>query len=263
MSTYIFESHAEDREFHRLRLIESANDSATIALLHRTGVQPGWTCLELGPGAGSILQWLGAQVGANGMVIGIDKKTTYLQGFSTPPYDIREGNFLDVSINHPLDLVHARYVLIHNHHDMDILHKIHRLSKPGSMAVFEEPDFTSAKLLDARPDDPHSRVNSAMCHMFVDLKLDPGYALRLPQKLQTCGFEIIETRSTMHLCEGNSPIANVMAESALALRNRYCETGQCSEQDIDHYVQNAHTPGFWAVYHSTVSILAKLPVWEC
>jgi Methyltransferase domain len=218
--------------------------------------------LELGPGAGSILQWLGAHVGAKGKVIGIDKKTTYLRGFSLPPYDIREVNFLDISINHPLDLVHARYVLIHNHHDMDILHKIHRLSKPGSLAVFEEPDFTSARLLDAHPDDPHSRVNSAMCHMFVDLKLDPGYALRLPQKLRTCGYRIIETRSTMHLCEGNSPIANVMAESALALRTRYCETGHCSEQDIDHYVQNAHTPGFWAVYHSTVSILAKLPAWE-
>jgi SAM-dependent methyltransferase len=259
MTTYIFESHAEDREYQRLRMIESANDPTSIALLQRTGIQPGWTCLELGPGAGSILQWLGAQAGANGTVIGIDKKITYLQGFSTPPYDIREGNFLDVSIHHSLDLIHARYVLIHNHQDMDILGKIYRLSKPGSMAVFEEPDFTSAKLLDVQADNPHARVNSAMCRMFVDLKLDPGYALRLPQKMQTCGFEIIETRSTMHLCEGNSPIANVMAESALALRNRYCETGQCSNQDIDHYVRNAHTSGFWAVYHSTVSILAKRP----
>jgi SAM-dependent methyltransferase len=259
MSSYIFEGHAEDREYQHLRMIESANDPATIALLQRTGIQPGWTCLELGPGAGSILQWLGAQVGANGRVMGIDKKTTYLQDFSIPPYDIREGNILDVSINHPLDLVHARYVLIHNHQDMDILGKIHHLSKPGSMAVFEEPDFTSAKLLNDRPDNPHARVNSAMCHMFVDLGLDPGYALRLPQKLQSCGFEIIETHSTMHLCEGNSPIANVMAESALALRHRYCETGQCSEQDIHHYVQNAHTQGFWTVYHSTVSVIAKLP----
>jgi len=257
MSSYIFESQSEDREFHRLRMIESANDPATIALLHRTGIQPGWTCLELGPGAGSILQWLGTQVGVNGKIIGVDKKTTYLQGFSTPPYDIREGDFLDVTINNPLDLVHARYVLIHNHQDIDILRKIHRLLKAGGLAVFEEPDFTSAKLLDEQPEAPHSRVNSAMCQMFVDLRLDPGYALRLPQKLQTCGFEILETRSTMHLCEGNSPIANVMAESALALRHRYCETGKCSDQDIDNYVQNAHTTGSWTVYHSTVSIIAK------
>ena len=259
MDSYIFDTNSQGREYLRLRMIESANDPATIALLQHTGIQPGWTCLELGPGAGSILQWLGAQVGANGIAIGIDHNTTYLQGLANPPYDIRKGNFLDVSINHPLDLLHARYVLIHNHDDIDILRKIHRLLKPGSTAVFEEPDFTSAKLLDDRPDDPHCRVNSAMCQMFVDLRLDPGYALRLPQKLQTCGFEIIETRSTIHLCEGNSPIANVMAESAVALRHRYCETGQCSDRDIHHYIQNAHTPGFWAIYHSTVSIIAKRP----
>lgn len=259
MDSYIFESHAEDREYHRLRLIESANDPSTFALLQRTGIQPGWTCLELGPGAGSILQWLGTQVGAHGLVIGIDTNTAYLQSFSTPPFSVRKGNFLDVAINQPLDLAHARYVLVHNHQDMDILRKIHRLLKPGSLAVFEEPDFTSARLLDNRLDDPHSRVNSAMCQMFINLKLDPGYALRLPQKLQTCGFEVIETRSIMHLCEGNSPIANVMAESALALRQRYRETGQCSDQDIQQYVQNAHTQGFWAVYHSTVSIIAKRP----
>jgi len=113
--------------------------------------------------------------------------------------------------------------------------------------------------LDDHQDEPHSRVNSAMCQMFVDLGLDPGYALRLPQKLQTCGFEIVETRATMHLCEGNSPIANVMAESALALHQRYCATGKCSNQDIHRYVQNAQTRGFWAVYHSTVSIIAKIP----
>lgn len=259
MSSYIFENHAEEREYHRLRLIEAAHDPATIALLQRAGIQPGWTCLELGPGAGSILQWLGTQVGATGMVMGIDKNTRYLQGFRTLPYDIREGHFLDVSIESPLDLVHARYVLIHNHQDRDILRKIHCLLKPGSIAVFEEPDFTSAKLLDDRPDDPQARVNSAMCQMFVDLGLDPGYALRLPQKLQTCGLEILETRSTIHLCKGNSPIANVMAESALALRQRYCDTGQCSDQDIHHYIQNARTPDFWAVYHSTVSVIATIP----
>jgi hypothetical protein len=259
MSSYIFESHDKDREYHRLRRIETANDPATIALLQRTSIQAGWTCLELGPGAGSILQWLGAQVGANGLVIGIDTNTTYLRSFSTPPYDIREGNFLDVTITHPLDLVHARYVLIHNHNDLDILSKIFHLLKPGSLAVFEEPDFTSAKLLENQPEDSHSRVNAATCQMFVDLGLDPGYALRLPRKLQRCGFEILEIRSTLHLCEGNSPIANVMGESALALRHRYCETGHCSEQDIDHYIRNARTPGFWAIYHSTVSIVAKLP----
>ena len=259
MSPYIFESHAEEREFHRLQLIEAANDPTTIALLQHTGIQPGWSCLELGAGAGSILRWLGNRVGPNGTVWGVDKRTTYLSEFSGTPYEIREGDFLDVLVDSTFDLFHARYVFIHNQHDEAMLHKVRNVLKPGGVAVFEEPDFTSALLLSHQPDDPQTRVNRAICKMFVDFGLDPAYALRLPQKLQQCGFHIIETQSQMHLCEGLSPIAKVMAESARALQKEYCATGECTKADISHYITNAHKSGYWALYHSTTSVVVRKP----
>ncbi len=240
-------------------MVEIANDPATIPLLERTGIQPGWACLELGPGAGSILQWMGAPVGTEGIVLGVDKTIRFLQKFSTPPFVLREGNFLDVAINDKFNLAHTRYVLIHNQQDVEMLTKIHDLLKPGGMVLIEEPDFTSAKLCGDNSDFPHARVNSAICHMFINLGLNPAYGLSLPQKLQRCGFQIIETQSNIHLNEGNSPMANVMAESAVALHKEYCGTGECSEQDIQAYIRNAHTPGFWTIYHSTVSVIAKRP----
>ena len=257
MSSYIFESNSQEQEYRRLRMVETANDPNTIPLLKRTGIQPGWTCLELGPGAGSILRWMGKQVGTEGIVLGVDKTTVYLKEFSTPPYDIRTGSFLDVSLDYPFDLIHARYVLIHNQQDMEMLTKVHDLLKPGGVALIEEPDFTSAKLCEKDSDHPHARVNSAICHMFINLGLNPAYGLSLPQKLQACRFQIIETHSKIHLNEGNSPMANVMAESAVALQKAYCSTGECSEQDIQSYIRHAHTPGLWTIYHSTVSVIAK------
>ena len=88
MSQYIFKPNVEDKEFHRLRMIEAARDPFTIQLLERTGMQEGWNCLEIGPGAGSMLRWIGEKVGKSGLVIGVDKKPVYLQKFSSPPYDI-------------------------------------------------------------------------------------------------------------------------------------------------------------------------------
>ena len=260
MSPYIFESHAEEREYHRLQLVEAANDPTTIALLQRTGIEPGWSCLELGPGAGSILQWLGDQVGAKGTVCGVDKQTNYLSEFSSPPYYIRKGDFLKALVDSTFDLFHARYVFIHNQEDEAMLHKVRNVLKPGGVAVFEEPDFTSALLMSPQPDDPQTRVNRAICKMFVDFGLDPAYALRLPQKLQQCGFDIIKIQSQMHLCEGHSPIAKVMAESARALQKEYCATGECTEADISDYIINAYTSGYWALYHSTISVTVQLPV---
>ena len=73
MSQYIFSEHDDDRELERLRLIEQVVDPATIGHLEQTGVGPGWQCLEVGAGAGSILRWLGEAVGAGGHVVGVDR----------------------------------------------------------------------------------------------------------------------------------------------------------------------------------------------
>ena len=259
MSQYVFDTNTEERELVRLRMLEAANDQSTIHLLQRTGIQDGWTCLEVGPGAGSILEWMGETVGQAGLVIGVDKKTAYLREFSFPPYDIREGTFLEVPIEASFDLVHGRYVLTHNKNDQDILRKIYCLLKPGGYAVLEEPDFSSAKFLNDPSDISHQKVNSAICKVFVDYGLDAAYGIRLPQKVRASGLTIVETHSSIHLCEGGSPIANLMAESAHVLSHEYLATGEATEEDIQHYVRNAHDPEYWSVYYSTVSVIAQAP----
>ena len=260
MSHYIFDTNIPDREYHRLRLLEDAHDPRTIRLLNTIGIQPGWACLELGPGAGSILQWMGERVGNQGLVMGVDKNSSYLDRFSHPPYLIQSGNFLDVPIETSFDLVHCRFVLIHNPEQEKILEKILQLLKPGGLALLEEPDFSSPQLMDTDVDDPQARVNSAICQMFVDLGLDPAYGLHLPPSLQSQGFHILDIQSALHLCPGNSPLANVMAESASALTQHYCQTGKCTESDIQHYITNAHTSDRWSIYHSTISIIAQRPL---
>ncbi len=259
MTSYIFENHEEDQEYGRLRIIEHANDPTTISLLEQTGIQADWACLELGGGAGSILKWLGDRVGPTGKVYGIDKNTTYLKKFINPSFSIKEGPFLEVDIEHPLDLVHARYVLIHNKEAKDMMEKVYHLLKPGGFFLVEEPDFTSCTLLNDDSSRAQSRVNSAICSMFHHYGLNPAYGLQLPKNLQTCGFHILQTQSNLHLGEGNSPFAQVMAESALALQEAYCSTGKCTDSDIQQYINNAHTPGFWTIYHSTISVLAQRP----
>ena len=167
MSAYIFDNKSEEREFRRLQLVEAANDPTTIALLDEIGVQPGWRCLELGAGAGSIMRWLGHRIGPAGLVVGVDKNTTYLQDFTSIPFQVYKSTFLEIDLSYSFDLIHGRYVLIHNQADMNILHKMFSLLKPGGWALFEEPDFTSATLMDQDTENSQTSVNRAMCQMFV------------------------------------------------------------------------------------------------
>ena len=259
MSEYIFQTNTNDRELGRLRMIEAAMDQSTFRLLQRIEIQKGWSCLELGPGAGSVLRWLGETVGQDGFVMGVDKKTNYLGEFISDPYDIREGDILETHIDTPFDLIHGRYVLIHNKNNQAIINKVCSLLKPGGYAVLEEPDFTSAQLLNNPSDISHQKVNAAINKMFVDFGLDPGYGIRLPQKLNAAGLNVVETHSRIHLCEGNSPFANLMAESAESLSPHYRATGEATQEDIHHYVRNAHDPNYWSVYYSTVSVIAQVP----
>ena len=259
MSQYIFDNKSHEREFRRLQLVEAANDPTTIALLEETGIQAGWHCLELGTGAGSILRWLGNRVGPTGMAAGVDKNTSYLRGFTSAPFEIHQGTFLEVSLPDSFDLIHGRYILIHNQSDMDILYKMYSLLKPGGCAVFEEPDFTSATLLEHGREMAQSRVNAAICQMFRNAGLNPSYALHLPRKLERTGFHIARTQSIMHLCRGQSPMAHVMGESALVLAREYCHTGLCSPQDIHEYVRLSQDSTHWALYHSTTSVIVHKP----
>src|SRR5688572_17386341 len=159
VSEYIFKENQDDHELRRLQLIEQALDERSIRWLRSTDIQPGWHCLELGAGAGSIAQWMGSVVGDRGRVLSIDIKPKYIQRLSSPPYEVVEGDFLDVPLDETFDLAHCRYVLIHNRQSQSMLKKLCSLLKPGGFLVAEEPDFTSAKLLNRDGDPSQLRVN--------------------------------------------------------------------------------------------------------
>lgn len=202
MTRYLFEDNATDREWHRLRLIERAVDRETIALLEQSGIKVGATCLEVGAGAGSIVEWMATRVGTSGLVLALDKQTIYLQRFQDPPVRVLEGNLKDVPLEASVDVAHARYVLIHNANDWELLAKIRSAMKLGGMIVLEEPDFTAAALLQPKQDEVIQRVNGAICKMFTVARLDPAYGLRLPQNVADAGFDIVHMESRLHLCPG-------------------------------------------------------------
>jgi predicted O-methyltransferase YrrM len=256
MNPYVFQENRQDQELLRLRLIEEALDPATIAHLQWTNVGAGWHCLELGAGAGSIARWLGSAVGDRGKVVAVDLETSHLQHLSGQPYRIVKGAFLEVSIDGEFDLAHCRYVLIHNRESQGMLEKLSALLRPGGLLLVEEPDFTSAMLLNKGGDRSQQRVNNAICRMFEQLELDPGYGLTLPQKVAALGLQVLRVDARLHLNCGGDAVARMMGASTQALRDKYLATREADPADIEGYIANANNARFRAVYYSTVSVLA-------
>lgn len=259
MADYIFGENHEDRELTRLRRIESALDAGSRELIEKTGIASGWTCLEVGAGGGSILRYLGERVGPQGHAVGVDKNASFLKGFPTPPFEIFEGDVLDVYRAHAFDLIHVRYVLIHNRAATDILIHLRTLLKPGGWLVLEEPDFESAEWLDDTYRSAGERVNRAICKMFSGMSLDPGYGKRAVPMLSDVGFSVSHIEYVGHLEAGRGPVAMVMADSTNALQDKYVATGEATGDDVDRYIRGAQDPDSFANYYSTVRVLARRP----
>ncbi len=256
---YIFKENQQDHEHFRLQLIESALDESTIANLREVDIQKGWNCLEIGAGAGSIASWLGGSVGENGSVVSIDKNIKYLGHLKSPVHQVHEQDLMQFELQQHFDFIHARYVLIHNTDHDGLLRRIYAMLKPGGFIVLEEPDFTSAKTITNIGRQHQERVNRAICKMFHGFELDPEFGAKLPSCIQQTGFDIRKVHAIEHLCHGGAPVAKVMAESAIALEEKYLATGEADALDIEGFIQNANNPEFWANYYTTVSVIAVKP----
>jgi SAM-dependent methyltransferase len=255
---YIFERNKREQELLRLRMIEEALDPATITHLAATGIQEGWRCLEVGAGAGSVVQWMGHAVGSGGRVVAVDTNTNHIRHLSGVPYQVIEGDFLDVALEGEFDLAHCRYVLIHNRRSQEMLKKLCALIRLGGFLVIEEPDFTSSMLLNQAGDLSQQRVNNAICRMFEQMQLDPAFGLGLPRMIAAEGLRILRVDARIHLSRGGDTIARMMGESTRALRDKYVGTGEADGADIEKYIENANDDRFWAVYYSTVSVIAQV-----
>ncbi|MDE3117916.1 MAG: class I SAM-dependent methyltransferase [Nitrospirota bacterium] len=260
MAEYIFERAEDRRELERLRLIERVFDPASRRLLLATGLRSGWACLEIGPGAGSILAWLGTVVGPTGLVTGVEINPRFLQNEPAPPVQVIVGDIRTVSL--PLrsfDLVHARFLLIHLADPGPVLDVLRCLLKPGGRLVLEEPDFSASLGVTGSPGALASvaNVHRAIERMFAGRALDHAFGSKLPSLLRQRGWEDLSVEREARLFAGGSDMARMMRLSAVQLREQYLATGAATEQDIEAYCRFADDPETGAVYHGVVRVTAR------
>jgi ubiquinone/menaquinone biosynthesis C-methylase UbiE/GNAT superfamily N-acetyltransferase len=254
MSQYIFSAQDKKAEYERLCLIQDSFDEKTQKHLLKAGLKEGMDCLEVGVGAGSIILWMKEQLSSDSLVVGVDLDTSHLED---EELQLIQGDILDLDIDKKFDLIHLRYVLIHNNKAKEILTKLYSLLKPNGKLIIEEPDFTLAKWMDTEHRDACKRVNSAICKMYETRGLKAHYGSIMHLGLEEIGFEIEETRSYLHLCSGGEDVAKLMLSSTKALSKEYIDTKLCSEDDIEKYITSCDDPESLAVYYATVAIIAS------
>lgn len=153
------------QERERLHVLARVVDPATRATLGEIGVGPGWSCCDVGSGAGTIVAWLAERVGASGRVVSIDVDTRF-QPASAGTVDVRN---LDVTTDTigvgEFDLVHARGVLQHLAQREEVLDRMVAAAKPGGWVVVTDTDWAQ---FDAQPvPEPFATLSARMRELSV------------------------------------------------------------------------------------------------
>jgi SAM-dependent methyltransferase len=230
-------------------VLESLFDPGTIRHLEAVGVRPGWRCLELGGGGGSIAAWLARRVAPGGAVVATDLDVTFLEELAEPNLEVHRH---DVEAADPpagpFDLVHMRFLLAWLRDPQAVLRRIAAALKPGGVLLAEEMDFVSV-VPDPRVDPEAAallaRVQEAKTTAVATVHgLDPLHGRRLAADLAAAGLAGVASEGRCATWRGGTPGARFEALSVLQLREAAVATGLVSDADVDRALALYENPGF-------------------
>lgn len=194
---YVFGS-IEQTERDRLDGQSRLWDAFTFRRLESTGVGPGWHCLEIGAGTGTVARWLARRVAPRGRVVATDIETRWLQPITASNLEVRHHNVLDDPLeHHGYDLVHTRLLLEHLPQRTAVLRKLVSAVRPGGYLVVEDYDIRSMQLTDAAGDD-WTAVNEAVIDTMGDAGADLTCGQRLTRLMTDAGLEAIDAEGLVY-----------------------------------------------------------------
>jgi SAM-dependent methyltransferase len=259
---YIFKDAKDQAEYERLRKIEELFDPRTRNYLERIGVREGMSLFEAGPGAGGLLGWMLKGVGDAGKVTAIDLETRFFDQIIHPNLKVIKGDLSQVELGEgKYDLIHERYVLMHNPGFQEILRKMTVALKPGGWILLEDADFSEVRLetQDHEMAKSFDDLREAIKRLFSKKGNDYFFGGKLHDVLSQLGFGNIQKEVYAPLENGGKGTAEVMRLSTLQLWNQYLQTGAVTEAGLQNYVNIASDPEQKAVFYSTVSVWGQKP----
>jgi SAM-dependent methyltransferase len=219
-------SHQLPTELQRLQVMERMLDPDEVAALGGLGIQPGWHCLELGAGAGSMARWLAKQCPA-GLVVAADVDTSFLHrsgphNLQVVQRDVEHEGFAPASF----DLIHARALFMHLADRDALLGRAVGWLKPGGWLAVSEADMFP---VDSTPHPAMKKMWTAAEALFRSQGAEPRWARRLPLLLSQAGLVDVGMSVTVDVLGGGGVTDEFWRSSFAQVKPFLLERGLADE----------------------------------
>jgi SAM-dependent methyltransferase len=245
MTTYLFDNAwAQARE--RLAGLEAYCDPGTIRHLSALGVGPGWRCLEVGAGGGSIAAWLSERVGPTGHVLATDLDTRFLELLDRPHLTVLRHDIVREEVPAgEFDLVYARFVLEHLPEREQVLRRLVAALRPGGWLLAEDVDFAAyvpGSGMDAAAEAFFRKLAAADIQETAARGADPNYGRRLYGVLRSAGLVKVAAEGRLAVAQGGSAESRFWRLTCEQMREALLATGAVSEEELDRYAALLENP---------------------
>jgi SAM-dependent methyltransferase len=210
-------------------------DDITWARLRALGVGPGWSCLEVGAGTGTIARRLLSEAGA-ASVLAVDRDVRFLREPPTPRLDVLRADITAPDfIQGQFRLVHARFVLMHLPERERLITALAQLVAPGGVLVVSDAvDLTC----DRTPTTPYTLAMRAMWQGLRDtIGTDATSALSYPQLLRGAGLVSVAAEIHVPPLLPGSPISRFWADTWERSRAAMLATGLVDDAAVEAAVR--------------------------
>lgn len=163
-----------------------AYDAVSRSRLTALGVGPGWRCLDVGAGTGTISRWLADEAGVAD-VLALDRDPRFVRARSGGRLRTMTADITDPTLAPGrFDLVHCRFVLMHLPQYAEVLARLAGWVAPGGwLVVGDAVDLTTAH----SPQVAYRRAMAAMWQVLGErIGTDISWVTRYPHLLRDLGL---------------------------------------------------------------------------
>ncbi|MFG2869762.1 class I SAM-dependent methyltransferase [Streptomyces sp. NPDC048338] len=234
-----------------------AYDDITVARLLALGAGPGWHCLDLGAGTGTVSRRLLADAEV-ASVLAVDRDVRFLAERPVPGLDVLEADLTAPDFDPGrFRLVHARFVLMHLAEREQLITRLAELVEPGGVLVLSDAvDLTS----DRAPDTPYTTAMRAMWQglratIGTDVSGVPSY----PHLLRAAGLDQVAAEIHVPPLVPGSPISRFWADTWDRGRAAMTATGQVDDEDVDAAIRYLDSDACAALSAGMLTVWGRKP----
>jgi len=221
----------EAGEGERIDFGALAYDDITMARLRALGVGPGWDCLDVGAGTGTVSRRLLEEAGV-ASVLAVDRDVRFLESRRIPGLRVLQADVTAAgSVPGRFRLVHARFVLMHLPEHERMITRLAGLVAPGGVLVLSDAvDLTNERT----PATPYSTAMRAMWQgLRATIGTDVSWVPSYPHLLRDTGLVSVAAEVHVPPLLPGGPLSRFWADTWERSRAAMLATGLVDDAGVD------------------------------